>query len=221
MKKNTIVIIFLFTVILVTTALVIFFYIFNFGTEPSNDHSDWGAFGDYFGGILNPFLAFIAFLGVLLSLNIQNKQLELIDDGQLAKEVLIIIKDIDKRIDELLKTDVSKQKNGSVLIHHMVSEAERVAGNGSSLEESDSYFEFKEYAQKSGKEVEAYTRELRRLILNLYGFLKKYSQEKLGSYSPLIEYYKYKNSSLVLMLNDIDKFDDKDEVIGFFRMSDS
>lgn len=119
-------------------------------------------------------------------------------------------------IDELLKTDVSKQKDGSVLIHHMVSGAERVAGNGSSLEESDFYFEFKEYAQKSGKEVEAYTRELRRLILNLYGFLKKYSREKLGSYSLLIEYYKYKNSSLVLMLNDIDKFDHKDEVIGFF-----
>lgn len=98
----------------------------------------------------------------------------------------------------------------------MVSGAERVAGNGSSLEESDFYFEFKEYAQKSGKEVEAYTRELRRLILNLYGFLKKYSREKLGSYSLLIEYYKYKNSSLVLMLNDIDKFDHKDEVIGFF-----
>lgn len=30
----------------------------------------------------------------------------------------------------------------------MVSGAERVAGNGSSLEESSFYFEFKEYAQK-------------------------------------------------------------------------
>lgn len=42
----------------------------------SNSVAEWGATGDFFGGMLNPILAFASFIAVLYTLNIQSKQLE-------------------------------------------------------------------------------------------------------------------------------------------------
>ncbi|WP_233081446.1 hypothetical protein [Rheinheimera soli] len=35
----------------------------------------WGQFGDFFGGVLNPFLAFCSFMALLYTINIQSRQL--------------------------------------------------------------------------------------------------------------------------------------------------
>lgn len=42
----------------------------------SDSIADWGAFGDYFGGMLNPFLSFLAFVAVLATVRIQIIELE-------------------------------------------------------------------------------------------------------------------------------------------------
>lgn len=74
----------LFVGIIITIALtVIIFYVYNFGNnELSSDTGDWGTFGDYIGGTLNPILAFFSFLALCHTIHLQNKQLQLSEKTQ-------------------------------------------------------------------------------------------------------------------------------------------
>lgn len=51
-------------------------YIDQFGTTRSNSHETWGQFGDFIGGVLNPLLAFLSFVLLLLTIRLQRKSLE-------------------------------------------------------------------------------------------------------------------------------------------------
>lgn len=52
----------------------ILLYIIFFGINISNDHQLWAESGDFFGGILNPILAFLSFIALLLTINIQIRE---------------------------------------------------------------------------------------------------------------------------------------------------
>lgn len=54
--------------------IMIDIYKVNFGETLSSDNAVWGTFGDFFGGTLNPILAFVSFLAVIYTVAIQNKQ---------------------------------------------------------------------------------------------------------------------------------------------------
>ena len=54
--------------------IMIDIYKVNFGETLSSDNAVWGTFGDFFGGTLNPILAFVSFLAVIYTVGIQNKQ---------------------------------------------------------------------------------------------------------------------------------------------------
>ena len=43
--------------------------------DVSDDVGKWGSVGDYFGGLLNPILAFLSFMGVLWTLKMSRKEL--------------------------------------------------------------------------------------------------------------------------------------------------
>lgn len=52
------------------------FYWMHFGANQlSQNPSDWGLFGDFIGGVTNPLLSLFALLSLLLTLNVQSKQL--------------------------------------------------------------------------------------------------------------------------------------------------
>lgn len=55
------------------TLIPIITYIFFFGIEISNKHQVWAESGDFFGGIINPILAFLSFIALLVTINIQIK----------------------------------------------------------------------------------------------------------------------------------------------------
>lgn len=55
---------------------VFLFYILNFQGELTLDHERWGTFGDFFGGTLNPILSFFALTALLLTIVLQNRELE-------------------------------------------------------------------------------------------------------------------------------------------------
>ncbi|MCC4775885.1 hypothetical protein AB4077_14450 [Vibrio cyclitrophicus] len=66
----------------ILTTLVIIsivgFYIYNFKElSISPDPEKWGPFGDFFGGVLNPILAFISFLALLYTIHMQQMELSL------------------------------------------------------------------------------------------------------------------------------------------------
>jgi hypothetical protein len=66
----------IFIVAVIAFIVVLGMYWLLFDGEISKDHQVWGTFGDYVGGVLNPFFSFLALLALLLTINIQNLQLE-------------------------------------------------------------------------------------------------------------------------------------------------
>ena len=79
--KNNLKLPFPLLTILITALLCVFFaasiYFYTFNGELSASHERWGTFGDFFGGVLNPTLSFLALIALLLTLSLQGKQAEI------------------------------------------------------------------------------------------------------------------------------------------------
>jgi len=61
----------------VSAGMAIILYIVNFNSRPFSDNpEDWGVFGDFIGGTLNPIFAFFSFVLLLLNLTLQRQQLD-------------------------------------------------------------------------------------------------------------------------------------------------
>jgi uncharacterized membrane protein len=70
--------IWIFAVATVAIAVVFSFYFlnFNFNYNLSSQQLDWGIFGDFIGGTLNPILSFFSLIALLLTIIFQSKELE-------------------------------------------------------------------------------------------------------------------------------------------------
>jgi DNA-binding XRE family transcriptional regulator len=62
---------------LVLLAAVLGFYFRQFNGPLSPDPERWGQFGDYLGGTLNPLLAFLSLIALVLTVSMQRRQLEI------------------------------------------------------------------------------------------------------------------------------------------------
>jgi predicted RNase H-like HicB family nuclease len=63
-------------VVCIIVLIVLGFYFFNFHNGLSKGNGDWGTFGDYFGGILNPVIAAFAFYLIARTYELQKTELE-------------------------------------------------------------------------------------------------------------------------------------------------
>lgn len=61
---------------IIAIILVLVMYFINFNGSLSNKQSDFGTFGDFTGGILNPIFGFLTFIAILYTIYIQTKELE-------------------------------------------------------------------------------------------------------------------------------------------------
>ncbi len=67
-----------FGVVMIAFFVIAFYFAwFGFNGYLSPDVSNWGAFGDYFGGILNPLIAGVALYWVMVSVKIQLHELKM------------------------------------------------------------------------------------------------------------------------------------------------
>ena len=58
-------------------AFVFGFYFYNFhGKLITTTNGEWGTFGDFIGGTLNPFFSFLSFIALLTTINLQRKELK-------------------------------------------------------------------------------------------------------------------------------------------------
>ncbi|WP_285374235.1 hypothetical protein [Pseudomonas sp. lyk4-TYG-107] len=166
----------------------------------SGDKADWGAFGDFFGGVLNPLFALFAFFALLHSIRIQMKQIEQLSVDKQAEEILTVIKDIDERLSQLMTSSVGKVFGEPPFIHHMIAEAGR---GGGALNSSDAYAEFVLIARQEGSMVEATVREIRSCVITMYAFTLRYPRNDGDRYAPIIHYYILKTKRVVAMLRDV------------------
>ena len=58
------------------TAKLLIMYNLQFGDELSDSNGDWGTFGDYLGGVLNPILGFASFMALLYTVRLQSNELK-------------------------------------------------------------------------------------------------------------------------------------------------
>lgn len=56
--------------------VVLALYLMEFNNGFSNENSDWGTFGDFLGGTLNPIFGFLSLIALLLTIALQSKELE-------------------------------------------------------------------------------------------------------------------------------------------------
>lgn len=164
-----------------------------FGFTRSQDQAVWGAFGDYFAGILNPIFALFAFIAVLWSLHLQLKQIGQIATDKHGEEILLVIKDLDTRIAE--HTSSSK---GEFNLTQLILEAQQAPKK---FERSEDLSRFLRRAAELGSEAEGITRNLSSLVVSMYDFLQRHPAIKDGKMTPVIEYYIDKTSKLIPLIN--------------------
>ena len=105
--------------------IVIGIYMFYFGRNGvSRNPSDWGPFGDYFGGVLNPIFGFLSLIALLITIHLQlhsikvseeahSKQNEYLERKEKKEEWQAIICHIEKLIQKQAETKIIK--NGVVV----------------------------------------------------------------------------------------------------------
>lgn len=81
-------------------------YMYKFGPgqwfELSGATANWGVFGDFVGGLLNPFFSFLAFIGVVLTVVLQAKQLDIAKAQSNFEEIQRVMSSISSQVDVLL-----------------------------------------------------------------------------------------------------------------------
>lgn len=70
----------------------------------SDDPQNWGVLGDFVGGLLNPFFSFLAFIGVLITVLLQARQLEAIRTQASIEELQRLLASVASNLDGLLNT---------------------------------------------------------------------------------------------------------------------
>lgn len=198
-------------------------YIDQFGSQRSADQELWGQFGDYFAGMLNPLFSLLAFLALMYSLVLQReeaqrnqarfeaqqaiakKELDDFNKEKLAAELLAVLKDIDKRLELVMKTVVSPAgAEPQLTVALMVAEGNRLRASGAS---SPSYSRFVSIARESGTVVEATVREMAHLVEEMKQVLEQFSQYRGTAQAPMIVYYANKTYQILTPLEDVGAVD--------------
>ena len=65
------------TLVFIAAIASVAFYFWNFAGPPSPEQTVWGAFGDYFGGVLSPIVSFVALLALFHTIHLQAGELRL------------------------------------------------------------------------------------------------------------------------------------------------
>lgn len=207
-------------VVLASTLLTVALYVLQFGTHLSPKRDDWSGFGDYFGGVLNPVFALLAFIGLLWSIHKQGsdfrvslellqrqtnsaeEQVNAMRQERAGEEMLHVVKEIDAHIERILNVEVGGTGPIKLTMRQMKSEAERVKAN-SKAPYAGAYMKFVQEATTSGSVLEAHARELVYLVGQARKFLEAYAEINQSYYPPTLRFYADRCESLMDMVEDI------------------
>jgi hypothetical protein len=70
----------------------------------SPERGDWGTYGDYVGGLLNPIFSFLAFIGIVFTIILQARQLDEAREYKRHEELQALMGSVASTIDALLRT---------------------------------------------------------------------------------------------------------------------
>lgn len=123
----------------VSTLLVVAYYRWTFQGALSSNPETWAQFGDYFGGTLNPVLAFLGLLALLLTLWAQSHELELSrEELKMSREQLQRTAEAQEKAEKAITKQASLQEasldasivQSKLTVHMAQLEVEKMRGTG-------------------------------------------------------------------------------------------
>lgn len=213
LRKRIVAILIFAPLFLVFGSYLLFFGILN-NLPFSQNPEQWGQFGDFIGGTLNPFYALLAFLGVLITIYLQSEQLKEARRLASMEEMQRLISSISIEIDSLLKQapkvvpDEFSGKPNPFTIFTLISAL------GTSALENDEQFELKKRKTLHCIVLEsnAIIIEIQQLVWALDEYLEA------GGNAVIIEFYKRRYEVVVSWLNVLGF--ESERVTNFFKPQD-
>lgn len=199
-----------------TAVLVLVIYMGKFAAQSgyslSEKTSVWGEFGDYFGGVLNPIFSFLAFTGVLFTVFLQARQLDIARDHANFEELQRMLTTISASIDSMLnhtplyyaaKGHIREDLAPLTLFNH-------VSGFGTDLlkptEQRDFDNAFRADAVQGLKDDIAMSVRALSLEFHSLGWaMEKYAAA--GGNETVLEFYRFRYGAVVTWLDAMDALD--------------
>jgi uncharacterized membrane protein len=195
-------------------AAVFIVYFLNFKDGLSSINSDWGTFGDFIGGTLNPILSFLSLIALLVTIFLQSKELKLSrDELKLTRKELIKTAEAAKKQADHFEME-SKRSDLYRLIEKLVERIDYnyketflfdgktlfdIAPNNLRVEINQDEIDKLQRLYKNIGSLESNTIQLiERDFKRLLDYLKMYESTDDGRY--LLEFYQTEYSDLMLFL---------------------
>lgn len=222
------------TVIAILAAMILIVpivgYVLMYGSSPAYSHEKWAQFGDFLGGVLNPLYAFLAFLALLYTINIQRTELkqaraefrrsadaaqQQIDHLKLSakqEDLIRIIRLIDQEICQLRQTLVSEPgTQPEITIDHIAHEVYRQSAGHLP---TGAFAKFLDVARTPGTVVEALYTQLTTAISELSSYLQELESIS-DSEGSVVQYFKRKNERVVVLIRSAGGVDQ--QVLSYFQ----
>lgn len=189
------------------------------GYSLSQNDAAWSNFGSYVGGVIGPAFSFLAFVGVLITVWLQAKQLDTSRVQANLEEIQRALANISVRIDTLLAQTPTHQINHHRLRGAPVSIFTVISGAGTAALSSSSDY----IVQASNEELIAIAREAVAAETAAIGLeleqlawcLQEY-QANDGSLT-VVEFYKRRYGAIICWLDAIGKLNSHHRVQNYFK----
>jgi hypothetical protein len=159
----------LLLVALVPFGLCVVAYFIRFGLfmklPISSNQGDWGTFGDFVGGVLNPIYAFLAFAGVVYTVLLQKDQIEIMKTQQKLDELQQLLLGVSSSIDKVLYEQKHKYRDVDTPVFNLLM---AISNDSARLELDPSL------------PIRYVYRDTRESILNLISYNLVYIEEQLS-----------------------------------------
>lgn len=207
-------------------------YIYNFAPgrwfKTSSDPADWGVFGDYVGGMLNPVFSFLAFVGVLITVMLQAKQLKVAREQSTFEEIQRVMSTISARVDSLL---AAAPRSSPELYRNMalppksVFELVSALGTWQLNKHADPTNNWEQWAitdEHLRHLQQSIAGELTTICLDLEALAWTLNQyNTAGGSAMVIEFYKYRYRSILTWLDSMDLIEIHGQIQTFFKPKES
>ncbi|HEY9037267.1 MAG TPA: hypothetical protein VIM96_11215 [Pseudomonadales bacterium] len=183
-------------VVLAAFFIAIFIYCFVFSDgRLSSDQEIWGQFGDYLGGVINPIVAFMALMALVVSIRIQAKemsdankamraQLEHFESEAIKADLVRAIEAVSSEIDMRLSHHVSLQGAGNrALKEYLAAHSRRVESGQGGLAT---------FENNEAKEYHAALWNLRKRVSDFSAILDAYENTGVHRMSAYTNQYRVK-----------------------------
>jgi hypothetical protein len=209
----------------------VFGYVLMYGVSPVYSHEKWAQFGDFFGGVLNPLYALLAFLALLYTINLQRTELrqaraefrrsadaaqQQIDHLKLSakqEDLIKIIRLIDQEIVQLRQTLVSEPgAQPAITVDHIAHEVHRLSTGEMP---TGALAKFLDVARTPGTVVEALYTQLTTAISELSSYLQELEGVS-ASQTSVVQYFKRKNERVVGLIRSAGGVDR--QVLSYFQV---